>query len=290
MASVHSRVRGFTLIELLVVIAIIAALVSVLMPALSAARAEGVKAKCLANLRVICQTALQYADMDPKSTFGPVHPRAGEFWTEGYADYGGGPGLSDFMGWGQEFDPRTRPFNILLYGADGIVANSPPGDRSRFQVFQCPGDEFGWQEWPGFLPEPGGAEEIEKPYFTTNGTAFRMNNLIFAEDNLIGGIYGRPVTRIPSTSETVGFMESRAHQTFRTNDVWVGAEMLTAGELTGYHKKLGFFNLGYADGHAAYRDMGRGTFFPRTAGFDFRNVRGTWGRMDCWPDEFLVDE
>ena len=161
------RQAGFTLIELLVVISIIALLISILVPALSAARAQGHKLKCLANLHSITTLALTYAHDDPNAIMGPVHSLAGMFNGEGYAEYGGGPGTMPSSGWNQEFDPRTRPLNRLQYG-DSMPFNSPPGDRAQYELFQCPGEEFGWQEWPGF---PSNPLETETSYFKANGVA-----------------------------------------------------------------------------------------------------------------------
>jgi prepilin-type N-terminal cleavage/methylation domain-containing protein len=282
MRSVQSRSAAFTLIELLVVIAIIAVLISILLPALSAARVEAQKMKCSSNLRVLGQTAQEYAHDDPQSTLGPVHPKAYMFTGEGYAEYGGGPGTMDFMGWNEEFDPRTRPFNVIIYGPSGITAtNSPPGERGRFEVYQCPGDEFGWQEWPGFGANP---LETENPYFKANGTAFRMNNLAYS-DGFSVGIYGRPVNRIPQTGATLAFFETRVYQTLFTNDAW---GQLQRGELTGYHRKRGFFEASYADGHAGIYDFGDKTYFQHITNLPpamlGRDARGTWGRMDCLPE------
>lgn len=59
---------GFTLVELLVVIGIIALLVSILMPALGAARKQSLSIKCLANVRSLAASAIMYGN-DNKGWF-----------------------------------------------------------------------------------------------------------------------------------------------------------------------------------------------------------------------------
>lgn len=55
--------KAFTLIELLVVISIVALLISILLPALGAARDAGRSAQCLSNLRQIGTATYQYASI-----------------------------------------------------------------------------------------------------------------------------------------------------------------------------------------------------------------------------------
>ncbi|HPF40486.1 MAG TPA: type II secretion system protein [Phycisphaerae bacterium] len=285
---------GFTLIELLVVIAIIAVLVSILLPALSNARAEGYRLKCLSNLRAILQTAQTYANDDPRGVIGPIHQNARGYVGEGYAEYGGGPGLMPFTDWPDDFGPNTRPFNKLMYGAGDFNASTiRPGNFGFFKEFQCPGEELGYQP----PPAQGNFDPLEtgKPYFAANGTAFRMNNLATSGGgNKIWGIYGRPVSRIPDSAATIGWMESRAFQTMLSNPECIfygGAPGGVDIELTGYHRKLGFFDVGYCDGHAASADMGLGTYH-NSAGTTFAGqvyIRGSWGRMDCLPDAIYDD-
>lgn len=282
--SSHKRSnRGFTLIELLVVISIIAVLISILLPALSSAVEQGRKIKCQANMRDITQTAQTYANDDPKGIMGAVHPEAVNFIYEGYSDYGGGPGTMRFTGWKEEFDPRTRPLNHILYGAGGIVQNTAPGDRGVYQQFQCPGDDRGWQVWNGF--DSHDFETEPNPYYKGNGTAFRQNNLQTIEGQIVG-IYGRPTNRIPDTSQVLAFTEARAFQTLFTNNVW---GQLEPGELISYHKKLGFFNVTYCDGHAAFADFGDDTYYQSLIQYNLEDARGSWGRFDCFPEPMITE-
>ena len=69
--------RGFTLVELLVVIGIIALLISMLMPALAASRAQSLSVACNSNLRQNYQFMLIYAN-ENKGYMFPQHMGAGQ--------------------------------------------------------------------------------------------------------------------------------------------------------------------------------------------------------------------
>jgi len=270
--------RGASLFELILVMAILTMMMGILLPAMSGGQREKEKVHCLHNLRQIMTVATIYAGDDPHTILGPVHPQWFSFQGDGYADYGGGPGTVAYMGWDDPFDPRTRPFNRLIFGKGGVVPNTSPGQDSQFELFRCPGRDRGWQSTAGFSGDP---LEMERSYFEANGVSYRMNNLSYSGG--VGlGIHGRSATRIPHPGMTLAFLEARAFQTLWTNDVhgwgpWVG-------ELTGYHAKLGFFNVAYADGHAAYAGFGNGTYYEHTEKFDGLEQRGSWGRLDCLPE------
>jgi prepilin-type N-terminal cleavage/methylation domain-containing protein len=67
----RNRKAGFTLVELLVVIGIIALLISILLPALNAAKERANRIKCASNLRQIGQGLMLYAN-DNKGAYPRV--------------------------------------------------------------------------------------------------------------------------------------------------------------------------------------------------------------------------
>ncbi len=257
------------------------------------ARAQGQQTHCMGNLRELTRAATMYAHDDEADIFGPVHPLAWKFGAEGYAEYGGGPGDVPYQNWFDEFDPRSRQLNWLMYGGRNFASKmTTPGDRRVFLEFQCPGDDLGWQEWPKFLAPPN---ETERPYFFSNGTSYRFNNWHYQESSYDSiwtlGVYGRQMTGIPEPSNTVSFMEARAQQTEGTNEQW-GTQRWPScakGYLTGYHKKLARFNLAFVDGHVGFEYMGLGSFYPQSGRYFGLEMRGTWGQMDCFPAREFVE-
>ncbi len=75
--------RGFTLIELLVVLAIIAILAALLLPSLSKAKEQGLRASCLSNAHQIGLGVQMYANDDVQYFPDPGPPSAPVWWSPG---------------------------------------------------------------------------------------------------------------------------------------------------------------------------------------------------------------
>ncbi len=172
MRSRSLRGRGFTLVELLVVIAIIGVLVSLLLPAVQAAREAARRMQCSNNLKQLGLALHNYHDTNKK--FPPGGVSYGHAWGAGSSDplilnRSGLVSLLPFAELGNLYDRFDMRFAFCDYVRDpgpGSVLATDGGPLflrnceltcTPLPVFTCPSDsgDAYEQDWDGYRPTAG---------------------------------------------------------------------------------------------------------------------------------------
>src|SRR5579863_2998504 len=216
------RVTGFSLVELLVVLAIIAALVGLLLPALTRARESGRRAVCLSNVHQLTEAWLMYAGEHNGWLCNSV-------------------GNPDWL----LFDPQGAT-NITYTPVQHDPIPLIPGGqlwpylRNR-KAYICPGDPQEFRNVSGAWP----------PVFVQGacGTSYSVNVFL--------GFPARPGA-VANTASTMGQIRNQANRLvfFEDNDGWMYSEGMWAFNSNSWHSSgaatMGGITISFADGHAVF--------------------------------------
>ena len=149
--STHRFNKYFTLIELLIVIAIIAVLASMLLPALSKARAKAQTVTCLSNLKQLAVIQHQYLDDNNEMLYLQTYDAYSGFWHRVYVALGYIPGTNiNPVLYGSESDAvRATPSGMLRCPSETNVGTNRyfTGTHYGMNNYQIPTTTYTTQRW-----------------------------------------------------------------------------------------------------------------------------------------------
>ena len=140
--------RGFTLVELLAVIAIIGTLVSLLLPAVQAAREAMRRSSCANNIRQIAMAVHNYHDAQRVFPYGQIVPLDSFAYLDGtYGTSSGTPYKTDRRCWMLAITPFIELTDVHDLVMKGVTLNNAwpfmttAGSR-KYSTFMCASDPY----------------------------------------------------------------------------------------------------------------------------------------------------
>jgi prepilin-type N-terminal cleavage/methylation domain-containing protein/prepilin-type processing-associated H-X9-DG protein len=129
-ATQRRRSHGFTLVELLIVIGIIAALISILLPALNKAREQANAIQCASNMRTIGQQMMIYASENRGAIVpaGIIYPPAA------------GTSAPVYSTWDLILKPYANIRDGTVTSETGTGSGTTSVDYEEIKFYQCPDD------------------------------------------------------------------------------------------------------------------------------------------------------